>query len=46
MGPGEIKQKFIEAIKSMPSIAVELAGVETCDKMTPKQIAARVRTFF
>jgi hypothetical protein len=46
MGPGETKQALAKTIKSMPSLAAKLAGVETCDKMTPNQIAARVRAFF
>ena len=47
MGPGEAKlglRKHIE--KSSKTMAKRIMGVETCDKMTERQLAAKVRSVF
>ena len=46
MGPGETKHGLMRAIRKLPAFASRVAGVETCDKMTPHQIAAKIRAFF
>ncbi len=46
MGPGETKHGLMRAISKDPATREKPASVETCDKMTPNQIAARVREFF
>jgi hypothetical protein len=46
LGPGEAKHGLMKMIEKDPTLAARVTGVETSDKMTPNQIAARVRTFF
>jgi len=45
MGPGEAKREFEKQLKS-ESYSGKIVGVETVDKMTDRQIAARVRQQF
>lgn len=44
-GPGEAKNKFIKHIKNKELLS-HIVGVETVDRMTDVQIAAKVRNFF
>lgn len=44
-GPGEAKNKFIKHIKNK-ELQSRILAVETVDKMTDAQIAAKVRAFF
>lgn len=46
MGPGEAKTGLMKVIADNPALSARVAGVETRDKMTPKQVAARVGAFF
>lgn len=46
MGPGEAKQELEKEVLRTRGLADRLKAVEACDKMTPNEIAARVRTFF
>lgn len=46
MGPGEAKIEFKKHLQKSKKLAEKLTGTETCDKMTDKQIAAKVRAFF
>jgi hypothetical protein len=46
MGPGETKDGFVKTIEKDPTVSRKLAGVETRDKMTPRQAAAKVKAFF
>ena len=46
MGPGEAKNGLMKLIAENPSLAAHVAGVETSDKMTPRQIAARASAYF
>lgn len=46
MGPGEAKKELEKEIRQAKNLAERLTSVETCDKMTPNQIMARVRSFF
>jgi len=45
-GPGEAKNELVKEIQKIKGSHVRIAAVETCDKMTEPQIAARVRKFF
>jgi bisphosphoglycerate-dependent phosphoglycerate mutase len=45
MGPGEAKGELVKRLKS-ESLGERIVGVETVDKMTDPQIAARVRQQF
>jgi hypothetical protein len=45
-GPGKAKSELEKEIKKSKSLAQKIIAVETTDKMTEKQIAARVRKFF
>ncbi len=45
MGPGEAKGEFQKQIKSK-EFGQRIVGVETVDKMTDRQIAAKVREHF
>ena len=44
-GPGEAKGEFVKRLES-EGLGGRIAGVETVDKMTDRQIAARVRQHF
>ena len=46
MGPGETKIKLKKELEKSKTLAPKIVGVQTCDKMTSKQLAARVRSFF
>ena len=46
MGPGEAKKGLKKEIEKSKGLAQKIARVETQDKMTEKQIIARVRSFF
>jgi len=46
MGPGEAKLEFEKALHKHKGLRERLLKVETADKMTQKQMAARVRDFF
>ena len=46
MGPGEAKIKLKKEMDKSKAISESLVHMETCDKMTPRQVAARVRDFF
>ncbi len=45
-GPGKAKTGLEKEIKNSKTLARKLIAVETTDKMTEKQIAAKVRKFF
>jgi stalled ribosome rescue protein Dom34 len=45
MGPGEAKREFVKRLGS-EGLGERIAGVETVDKMTDRQIAAIVREHF
>lgn len=45
LGPGELKNEFVKRIKKS-KFSGTVSRVETVDKMTDKQIAARVRLYF
>ncbi len=46
MGPGEAKVQLKKAMDKSKALSESLVHMETCDKMTHRQIAARVREFF
>ena len=46
MGPGETKQGLMRAISKDPATRDIPANVETCDKLSANQVAARVREFY
>jgi hypothetical protein len=46
MGPGEAQTGLMKVIADNPALSARVAGAETRDKMTPKQVAARVGAFF
>jgi len=46
LGPGEAKLELEKEIKKMKQLAGKIAAVERADKMTERQIAAKVRKFF
>jgi hypothetical protein len=45
-GPGKAKAELEKEIRKSEAFAQKIAAVETTDKMTEKQIAAKVRKFF
>lgn len=45
LGPGEAKGEFHKRIKSK-ELRQRIAGVETADKLTDNQLAAKVRDYF
>lgn len=45
LGPGEAKGEFVERLQS-EDLGGRIVGIETVDKMTDRQIAARVRQQF
>lgn len=45
-GPGQAKGELEKEIKKSNALAPKIIAVETTDKMTERQIAAKVRTFF
>ena len=46
LGPGEAKNEFKEEIQKSRELAFNKITVEPADKMTERQIAAKVRQFF
>jgi hypothetical protein len=46
LGPGEAKQHFASAIRKERALAGKLRKVETADRMTERQLVAKVRDFF
>lgn len=46
MGPGEAKLGLKKEIDKSQLLAEALVHMETCDKMTRRQIAAHIRNFF
>ena len=45
IGPGEAKGEFVKRLRS-EHLGERIVGIETVDKMTDRQIAARVRQLF
>ena len=45
-GPGEAKGELKKAIEESKDMGRHIVGVESADKMTQRQIAARVRDYF
>lgn len=45
-GPGEAKFEFKKEIEKARGVAHKIKGVETTDKMTEKQIIAKVKKFY
>ncbi len=45
-GPGEAKHELVKEIEKNKGLHVRIVAVETCDKMTEPQIAAKVKSFF
>jgi stalled ribosome rescue protein Dom34 len=45
-GPGEAKHEFLKELGKEKALSGKIAAVETVDKMTDPQIAARVREYF
>jgi hypothetical protein len=45
-GPGEAKTELKKEIEKLKEFAGKIKKVESADKMTQRQIAAKVRTFF
>jgi hypothetical protein len=45
-GPGPAKGELKKSMERIKDLKVRVAAVEAADKMTPQQIAAKVRTFF
>ncbi|UCF83232.1 MAG: hypothetical protein JSV50_18970 [Desulfobacteraceae bacterium] len=45
-GPGEAKLELEKEIRKSKELAGKLVGVEAADKMTERQIAAKVRRYF
>jgi len=45
-GPGKAKTEFFKELQKSKKFADKIVGVETADKMTEKQIVAKVRALF
>jgi hypothetical protein len=45
-GPGEVKISFEKEMKKSKNLSAKIVSVEPADKMTEKQIVAKVRKFF
>ena len=45
-GPGEAKLELEKEIRKLKGLAGKLVGVEAADKMTERQVAAKVRRYF
>ena len=45
-GPGEAKLELEKEIRKSKELAAKLVGVEAADKMTERQVAAKVRRYF
>lgn len=46
MGPGETKYGLKKQIEQSKTMASKIVDVQTCDKMTDNQLAARVKSYF
>jgi hypothetical protein len=46
MGPGDAKLVLKKEVEKSKTLSAKITGIQTCDKMTNKQLAARVRSFF
>ena len=46
LGPGEAKRELEKEMKKSKALSAKIVGVEKADKMTERQIAAKVRRFF
>ena len=46
MGPGEAKHELEKEMMKNQTLSNKIAQIEPSDKMTPNEIAARVRSFF
>ena len=46
LGPGEAKHELIKEIEKIKGSHLTVSAVETCDRMTEPQIAAKVKAFF
>ena len=45
-GPGEAKTELQKEMQKVSGLSSRISGVETTDKMTSKQVAAKVRNFY
>lgn len=45
-GPGEAKTELQKEIQKVSGLSSRIIGIETTDKMTSKQVAAKVRNFY
>jgi hypothetical protein len=45
-GPGEAKLEFEKELRKSKELAAKVVAVEAADKMTERQIAAKVRRYF
>lgn len=45
-GPGEAKTELQKEMQKVSGLSSRIIGVETTDKMTSKQVAAKVRNFY
>jgi len=46
MGPGEAKLELKKEIEKSKALIPKIVGVQTSDKMTNNQIAAKVKSYF
>ena len=46
LGPGEAKQELAKEISKLKSIRPEISAIEPCEKITDKQLTAKVKSFF
>jgi len=46
LGPGETKLHLATAIHKEPALSNRLRKVETCDRLTERQVVVKVKTFF
>ena len=46
LGPGEAKLELQKTLSRSKVLRTRIAGIETADKMSPRQLAAKVRQFF
>ena len=46
MGPGEAKSELKKEIEKLKALIPKIVGVHSSDKMTTKQVAAKVKSYF
>lgn len=46
LGPGEAKLEFKKELQNSGELSGKITGIETTDKMTEKQIVAKVKKYF